>query len=113
MIAVWVTFRYGDNFDAQAVRRIAGTSRARFEGMPGLRSEAFTVNSGKPEATKCCVWDSDDAAEASFTDAVERMTELCGVRPGVECVQIATLVENGRAYAADRSRPPAVTERCR
>jgi hypothetical protein len=47
MIGVFVTFRYGDNFDERAVRKVAETARARFEGMPGLRSKTFTLNSGK------------------------------------------------------------------
>ena len=50
MIGVFVTFRYGDNFDERAVRKIAETARVRFEGMPGLRSKAFTLNSEKREA---------------------------------------------------------------
>ena len=98
MIGVFVTFRYGDNFDEQAVRRIAETARVRFEGMPGLRSKAFTVSSRKREAANFYVWDSEDAAKAFFTDeALERITGLYGVRPSVEFVQIATLVENIRA----------------
>ena len=98
MIGVFVTFRYGDNFDGQAVRKNAETARARFEGMPGLRSKAFTINSAKREATSFYVWDSEDAANAFFTDAMlERVTGLYGVRPTVEFVQIATLVENVRA----------------
>ncbi len=98
MIGVFVTFRYADNFDEQAVRKIAETARARFEGMPGLRSKAFTVNSGMREATNFYVWDSEDAAKAFFTDElVERVAGLYGVRPSVEFVQIATLVENNRA----------------
>jgi heme-degrading monooxygenase HmoA len=97
MIGVFVTFRYGDNFDVRAVRKIAETARARFEGMPGLRSKAFTVNSGKREATNFYVWESEDAAKAFFTDELlERVTGLYGVRPAVEFVQIATLVENVR-----------------
>jgi heme-degrading monooxygenase HmoA len=77
------------------VRKIAETARGRFEGMPGLRSKAFTVNSGKREAVNFYVWGSEDAAKAFFTDAlVERITGLCGVRPSLEFVQIATLVEN-------------------
>jgi hypothetical protein len=57
MIGVFVTFRYGDNFDEQAV--------------------------------------SEDAAKAFFTDQLlERVAGLYGVRPSVEFVQIATLVEN-------------------
>ena len=98
MIGVIVTFRYGDNFDERAVRKIAETARARFEGMPGLRSKAFTLNSAKREATNFYVWDSEDAAKAFFSDELlERVTGLYGVRPSVEFVQIATLVENVRA----------------
>ena len=97
MIGVFVTFRYGDNFDEQAVRKIAQTARARFEGMPGLRSKAFTVNSEKREATNFYIWDSEDEAKAFFTGALlERIAGLYGVRPVVEFVQIATLVENAR-----------------
>ncbi len=98
MIGVFVKFRYGDNFDEQAVRKIAETARVRFEGMPGLRSKAFTVNSEKHEAVNFYVWDSEDAAKAFFTDQLlERVAGLYGVRPSVEFVQIASLVENTRA----------------
>ena len=97
MMGVLVTFRYSDNFDEQTVRKIAETARTSFEGMPGLRFKAFTVNSGKREATNFYVWDSEDAAKAFFTDALlERVTGLYGVRPSVEFVQIAALVENAR-----------------
>src|SRR5690349_19139960 len=64
MIGVFVTFRYGDDFDEQRVRRVAEGARPRFEGMPGLRSKAFTVNSGRREATNFYVWESEDAAKA-------------------------------------------------
>src|ERR1700704_827271 len=95
MIGVVVTFRYGDNFDEGAVRKIAETARVKFEGMPGLRSKAFTLNSEKREAVNFYVWDSEDAAKAFFTDElVERVAGLYGVRPSVEFVQIATFVEN-------------------
>jgi len=95
MIGVFVTFRYRDNFDEQAVRKIAEAARASFERMPGLHSKAFTLNSGKREATNFYVWESEDAAKAFFTDErLERVTGLYGVRPTVEFVQIATLVEN-------------------
>ncbi|HEY7120627.1 MAG TPA: hypothetical protein VH475_28850 [Tepidisphaeraceae bacterium] len=95
MIGVIVTFRSGDNFDEQAVRKIAETARAKFEGMPGLRSKAFTFSPAKREAVNIYVWDSEDAAKAFFSDQLlERVTGLYGVRPCVEFVQIATLVEN-------------------
>ena len=98
MIGVFVTFRYGDNFDEQSVRKIAATVRVRFEGMPGLRSKAFALDSGKREAVNFYVWDSEDAAKAFFTDQLlEQVAGLYGVRPGVEFVQIAALVENTRA----------------
>ena len=45
MIGVFITFRYGDNFNEQTVRKIAETARPKFEGMAGLRSKAFTLNS--------------------------------------------------------------------
>jgi heme-degrading monooxygenase HmoA len=98
MIGVFVTVRYEDNFDERAVRKVAETARARFEGMPGLHSKAFTLNSGKREATNFYVWESEEAAKAFFTDELlERVTGLYGVRPTVKFVQIATLVENLRA----------------
>jgi len=97
MIGVFVTFRYGDNFDEPAVRKIAETARSRFEGILGLRSKAFTVNSREREATNFYVWDTEDAARGFLTEALlERVTGLYGVRPSVEFVRIATLVENAR-----------------
>src|SRR5690348_13397798 len=98
MIGVLVTFRYGNDFNEQIVRKIAETARPRFEGMPGLRSKAFTVNSEKREAMNVYIWDAENAAKAFFTDSLlDRVTDLYGVRPDVEFVQVATLVENGRS----------------
>jgi len=97
MIGVLVTFQLGDRFDEQTVRRIAETARTKFEGMPGLRSKAFTFNAAKREATNFYVWDSEDAARAFFSDQLlDRVTALYGVRPTVEIVQVVTLVENTR-----------------
>lgn len=97
MIGVFVPFCYGDNFDEQAVRKIAETARTKFEGMPGLRSKAFTINPKQREAANFYSWDREDAAKDFFTAALlERVTGLCGVRPTVEFVQILALVENTR-----------------
>lgn len=97
MIGAFVTFRFASDFDEQAIRKIAESARARFEGMPGLRSKAFTIDSAKCVAVNFYVWDSEDAARAFFTDELlERVTGLYGVRPTVDFVQIAALVENGR-----------------
>ena len=98
MIGVFITFRYADNFDEQAVREIAETARATFENIPGLRFKTFALNSGKREAMNFYVWDSKDAAKAFFNDTLlERVTTLYGVRPIVEFVEIVTLVDNARA----------------
>ena len=97
MIGVFLTFRYGADFDERAVRKIAETARVRFEGLPGLRSKAFTLSPRKREAANFYVWDSEEAAEAFFTDELlGRVAELYGARPSIEFVQIAALVENGR-----------------
>jgi hypothetical protein len=94
MIGVFVTFRYGEQFNEQAVWKIAETARTRFVGMPGLHSKAFTVSAEKREAINFYVWDSEGAAREFFSDALlERATGLYGVRPSVEFVQIAALVE--------------------
>jgi Putative mono-oxygenase ydhR len=95
MIGVFVTFRYESGFDAAKVRKIADEARARFEGMPGLHSKLFTVDSERREARNVYVWSSESAARAFFTDALtERVTALYGVPPSVEFVEIAALVEN-------------------
>jgi hypothetical protein len=95
MIGVFVTFKYGVEFDEQFIRKIADTARVKFEAMPSLHSKAFTLNAAKREATNFYIWDSEDAAKAFFTDQMlERVTGLYGVRPTVEFVQIAALVEN-------------------
>ncbi len=95
MIGALVTFRYEDRFDEQALRTIAQEARTKFEGLPGLRSKTFTINAGTREAMNIYIWDSEDAARAFFSDALlERATALYGVRPSVDFVQIAALVEN-------------------
>lgn len=95
MVGVFVHFRYDDNFDEQAVRRIAESVREKFEGLPGLCSKAFTLNSTKREAVNFYVWDSEDLAKAFFNDdLLDRVTALYGVRPSIDFVEIAALVEN-------------------
>ena len=98
MIGVFVTFRFSDQFDEQAVWKIAEAARPKFAGMPALHSKVFTINSAKREATNFYIWDSEDAAKAFFTDALlDRVTSLYGVRPSVAFVQIAGLVEGASA----------------
>lgn len=95
MIGVFVRFRYGSDFDEQALRGIAAAASARFEAMPHLHAKAFTIDSSKREATNFYIWESMEAARAFFDAAlVERLTGLYGARPDIEFVEIAALVEN-------------------
>lgn len=95
MIGVFLTFRYKDNFDEQAIRKIADVAHPKFKGMPRLRSKAFTVNPEKQEAINFYIWDSEKAARAFFSDEqVERIAGHYKVSPTLEFVQIAALVEN-------------------
>ena len=95
MVGVIVDFQYGDEFDPIRVAAIAHEARSRFEGMPGLRQKAFTVDEGRRRATNVYLWDSEEAAREFFDEAlVERVTALYGVAPTVSFVEIAELVEN-------------------
>jgi len=95
MIAVFVTFRYDGEFSEATVKKIADGARSKFEGMPGLRSKAFTVNPRRREAVNFYVWDSDEAAWLFFTDKLlEEVAALYGVRPAVEYAEVAALVTN-------------------
>lgn len=98
MIGVFVTFRFADQMDEQALRRIAEAASPKFAGMPGLRSKAFTISPQGRRATNVYVWDTEEAARAFFSDALlTRITELYGVKPEVEFVRIASLVVNPAA----------------
>jgi len=96
MIGVFVRFKFDEDIDEQKVRGIAEQSRAKFEGMPGLRSKAFTFDASKREAVNFYVWHSEEAARAFYTDEMRDMVaSVYGVRPSLEFVEIATLVDNG------------------
>jgi heme-degrading monooxygenase HmoA len=97
MIGVFVTFRYESGFDADVLHEIAKNARGQFEGMPGLLHKIFTVDVGRREARNVYVWESEDAAKAFFSEeTLHRVTGLYGIRPSVEYVQIAALVDNAR-----------------
>jgi heme-degrading monooxygenase HmoA len=74
---------------------IAEKARKTFEGMPGLRSKAFTVDDAHQRAMNFYVWESEDAARTFFSDELrERVTGLYGVEPTIEFVEITQLVDN-------------------
>jgi hypothetical protein len=96
MIGVTVEFRFGDDFDPERIAGIAHEARGRFDGLPGLRQKAFTLDETNRRALNVYLWDSEEVARAFFDDAlVERVTELYGVSPTVTFVEVAELVDNG------------------
>jgi len=96
MISVLVRFQFGQEFNEERLRQIASTARARFEGMPGLRSKAFTVDAENKEALNFYVWESEEAARGFFSqELIDRVTGLYGVRPTLQFARVATLVDNG------------------
>jgi heme-degrading monooxygenase HmoA len=95
MIGVNVTFAYGDDFDRARVIAVAENARGMFEGMPGLRYKFFTFDDTHHRASNFYVWDSKDAAEGFFSDELrERVAGLYGVRPTIDFVEIAQMVDN-------------------
>lgn len=101
MIGVFVTFRSDDGLDRDRVTGVAEKASPAFEGMPGLRSKAFTFDPESGTATNVYVWESEDAARGFFTDALrERVTGLYGVAPEIRFVEIAALVDNGATVPA-------------
>jgi len=95
VIAVFVTFRFGEDFSAANVRQLAQSSRAKFEGMPGLRSKLFSVLPELREARNLYVWDDPEAARRLFTpESRDRIAALYGVQPIIEYAEVCTLVEN-------------------
>jgi hypothetical protein len=95
MIGVNVSFEYEGDFDRSRVEGVARNARGVFEGMPGLRFKFFTFDEKEQRATNFYVWESQEAAEAFFSDELrERVTGLYGVPPTIEYVEIAQIVDN-------------------
>jgi len=95
VIGVSVTFQYDQDFDRARVVSIAENARGTFEGMPGLRSKAFTVDDARQRAMNFYVWESEDAAKSFFSAEMrQRVAGLYGVEPTIEFVEIAQLVDN-------------------
>jgi hypothetical protein len=98
VIGVSVTFQYDEDFDRVRLVSVGENARRGFEGMPGLRSKAFTIDDARQCAMNFYVWESADAAEAFFSEAMrERVTGLYGVEPTIDFVKIAQLVDNAGA----------------
>jgi heme-degrading monooxygenase HmoA len=95
MIGVNVTFEYDGNFDRSRVIKVAENARGMFEGMPGVRFKFFTFDEKQQRAVNFYVWETQEAAEAFFSDELrERVTGLYGVAPAIDYVEIAEIVDN-------------------
>jgi hypothetical protein len=95
MIGVYVTFQYNGDFDRERVINVADKARSMFEGMPGLRFKFFTFDETQQRATNFYLWESREAAEGFFTDELREMvTDLYGVAPTIDFVEIAQIVDN-------------------
>jgi hypothetical protein len=95
VIAVFITFRYEQDFSAAKVRQLAENSRAMFEGMPGLRSKLFSVLPELREARNLYVWDDPEMARRLFAPGSrDRIAALYGVQPIIEYSEVCALVEN-------------------
>lgn len=98
MVGVIVNFDYGGDLDRKRVLEVAEKARSSFEGMPELRLKIFTVDEDHKRAMNVYVWESETAARAFFTEELtERVTGLYGVRPRIDFVEIAALVDNARS----------------
>ncbi|MCC6727725.1 MAG: YdhR family protein [Chthonomonadales bacterium] len=101
MIGVFVTFRTGAGVDRERAMGVAARAAPSFQGMPGLRSKAFTYDPESGTATNVYVWESEAAARAFFTEELrERVTALYGVAPEIRFVEIAAFVDNGAGAAS-------------
>lgn len=98
MIAVMVRFQYENEFNEARLRQIAEGAHGKFRGMPGLRSKAFTIDAARRQALNFYVWESEDAARAFYSpQTIDGVTKIYGVRPSIEYVELAALVENPQA----------------
>jgi Putative mono-oxygenase ydhR len=95
VIGVNVCFEYDGTFDRERVVGVADHARTMFEGMPGLRFKFFTFDEKRQAARNFYVWESREAADRFFTEELRaRVTDLYGVAPDIEYVEIAQVVEN-------------------
>ena len=97
-------------------------ARGMFEGMPRLCCKFFTFDDKHRRATNPYVWDSKDAAEGFFSEALrERVTYLYGVPPTIDFVEIAQISRQrelaehwraGQSAGSTRNTRPPVTNSC-
>jgi hypothetical protein len=95
MIGVVVTFSSSEGFELEQLRGIADDGVERFEGLPGLRSKVFSVDADMRRARNFYVWDDEAKAHDFFDDDLTAfVTELYGVAPTIEFVDVLGFVDN-------------------
>jgi hypothetical protein len=95
MLGVLVTFQYGDDFDRERLVTVASEARDMFEGMPGLRNKFFTIDDAKRRAVNFYAWEWEDAGLEFFSEELRaRITDLYGVAPTIDFVEIVELIDN-------------------
>ncbi len=102
MTGVTVTFQYDEgSFDRERIETVAEKAHPSFQGVPGLRLKAFTIDEPGLRAVNIYLWESAEAAHAFFGDELrERVTGLYGVAPAIEFLEVAALVDNAAAPVA-------------
>jgi hypothetical protein len=96
MVGVIVTFQYDEgSFDRGRIEGVAERARPAFSRLPGLRPKAFTIDEENHRAVNVYLWDDDEAAASFFGDELrERVTELYGVAPRIDFLDLAAFVDN-------------------
>jgi len=98
MISTLLTFQYDDTFNEEKITRIAEGARSKFEGMPGLRSKAFSCSVERKQAINFYVWESADSAKAFFTpDNIAMIAGIYGATPDICYLDVKVLVDNHKA----------------
>jgi heme-degrading monooxygenase HmoA len=98
MISTLLTFQYEDSLDEEKITSIAESARSKFEGMPGLRSKAFTASLERNQAINFYVWETPDAAKAFFTpENIAMITGIYGTSPDICYLDIKVLVDNHKS----------------
>lgn len=98
MIGVFVNFQFSGegDFNEAKLRTIAEKAREKFSGMPGLRCKTFTIDATHHRAVNFYVWESEQVARAFYSDSMlQQVSALYGVRPSLDFVEIAQVVDNG------------------
>jgi Putative mono-oxygenase ydhR len=95
MIGANVHFDYNGDFDRARITKVAENTRAVIESTPGVRFKFYTLDEKNQRATNFYVWDSQDAAERFFSEETRALvTDLYGVAPTIDYVEIAEIVDN-------------------